>query len=177
MKALNGSDHWPFYSASEEIERRFDLSVGAAEKMLREACASEGVRSYKEPYSMEGFEPRGEGPRVEIVPSEWRATEIDMATDANGCRYWVYVSEADFRYWLKPKATKQRTGKVPRIILHLAQLYPGGVPVAGEAPRTIMKADLLRRDPTLAPLDEATLKAAVDEYNADPHRRADPKRS
>jgi hypothetical protein len=40
-----------FYTASQEIERRLGLSKGAAQKKLREACASGDPRSRKQPYA------------------------------------------------------------------------------------------------------------------------------
>ena len=44
-------DQTSFYSAAQEIERRFGLSPGAAQAKLRELCASGEVRSVKQPYS------------------------------------------------------------------------------------------------------------------------------
>ena len=63
----------------------------------------------------------------------------------------------------KPKAV----GKRPRILRHLAVMYPKGVPDPGLCPRIVLRADLLKRDPGLAPLDETTLKSAIEAYNAD----------
>jgi hypothetical protein len=50
------------------------------------------------------------------------------------------------------------------------------VPAPELCPRKALRADLLKRDPGLKPLDDVTLKSAIDKYNADP-ARADPKRS
>jgi len=41
-----------------------------------------------------------------------------------------------------------------------------GVPAPGLCPRYTLKADLLNWDPSLKPLDEATLKKAIANYNA-----------
>jgi hypothetical protein len=39
------------------------------------------------------------------------------------------------------------------------------VPDPAQKPRKALKSDLITWDPTLKPLDEATLKKAIDEYN------------
>jgi TPR repeat protein len=73
---------------------------------------------------------------------------------------YIDVSEDDVVYWIvqaKPKVSlppNARQGKIPRIKL---------------------QGRLLEDDPTLKPLDLKTLKAAIDEYNAD-RANADRKR-
>jgi hypothetical protein len=57
-------------------------------------------------------------------------------------------------------------GKQPRIAEYLRDHFPAGVPDPGSRPRHILKADLLKWDPDLKPLDEGTLKRAIDTYNA-----------
>jgi hypothetical protein len=89
-----------FYLAADKICERLGLSRGAARKTLQELCASREVRSQKQPYSMVGNEFQGEGPPVQILPAEWRTTEVDLTIDADGCRYLVDVSKEDFEYWL-----------------------------------------------------------------------------
>jgi hypothetical protein len=64
----------------------------------------------------------------------------------------------------KPPAAKR--GKIPRILEYLAGHFPEGVPDPAYRPRKALRADLLRWDPDLDPLDEATLKKAIDSYNA-----------
>jgi hypothetical protein len=76
----------------------------------------------------------------------------------------------DLTAWLKAKRTKPKGGKRPRIIRQLEVMYPKGVPDPACAPRYQLKADLLKRDRGLAPLDEHTLKSAIEAYNADPKR-------
>jgi len=74
----------------------------------------------------------------------------------------------DFWRWLAAKeATPIRlpTGKVPRIIRHLTRLFPDGVPDPANCSRKVLKADLIKLDPGLAPPDEQTLKTAADRYN------------
>ena len=100
--ALNEPDRVNFYFAVKQIERRLSMSVGAAQAKLREFCASGVVRSWKEPYSMVGVEPQGEGPWEQIEPSEWRSREIDLMTDSDGCQYFVEVSESDLEDQLPP---------------------------------------------------------------------------
>jgi hypothetical protein len=92
---MTDDDRLPFLFAAQEIERRLGLSPGAAEAKLRELCASGVVKSWKEPYSMVGREPQGEGPPERIEPSEWKSRELDLVTDADGCSYWVDVSKID----------------------------------------------------------------------------------
>ena len=57
-------------------------------------------------------------------------------------------------------------GKTPRIIKLLEKHFPEGVPDPAYRPRKALKTDLLKWDPELDPLDEATLKKAIDNYNA-----------
>ncbi len=63
------------------------------------------------------------------------------------------------------RASRRRHGKRPRIRLYLTDHYPNGVPEPAYLPRHKLRADILQYDPSLAPLDEGTLKTAVDEYN------------
>jgi hypothetical protein len=63
------------------------------------------------------------------------------------------------------KASTRRQGKRPRIRLYLTDHYPNGVPEPAYLPRHKLRADILQYDPSLGPLDEGTLKTAVDEYN------------
>ena len=123
-------DHLAFYSACQEIERSLGISPGQAQAKLRELCRSGEVRSWREPYSIQGGEPQGEGPSERIEPSEWRQREIDLMTDSDGCRYFVSVSETDFQKWLR---TKQSRKTVPSRKLDLAKiavnaLWPNGIP-------------------------------------------------
>jgi hypothetical protein len=65
--------------------------------------------------------------------------------------------------WIKRKI---EVGKVPLIKKHLADLYPNGVPDPAFLHRDILRADLLKRDPTLDPLDYKTLRKAIRQHNA-----------
>ena len=57
-------------------------------------------------------------------------------------------------------------GKLPRILKLLSEHFHDGVPEPGLCPRHTLKSDILKWDPSLAPLDEATLKRAIERYNA-----------
>src|SRR6516165_10010404 len=57
-------------------------------------------------------------------------------------------------------------GKQPRILKYLSEHFPDGVPEPGLCPRRILKSDILEWDPRLDPLDEATLKKAIEKHNA-----------
>lgn len=57
-------------------------------------------------------------------------------------------------------------GKQPRILKYLREHFSAGVPEPGVCPRHTLKFDILDWDPRLAPLDEATLKKAIEKHNA-----------
>jgi hypothetical protein len=57
-------------------------------------------------------------------------------------------------------------GKQPRILKYLSEHFPDGIPEPGLCPRNILKSDILEWDPRLGALDEATLKKAIEKYNA-----------
>jgi hypothetical protein len=166
-------DNWlPFHFAAMEIKAARGVSLGKAKAMLRELCASE-IGSRKQPYSIVNGEPRGEGPPEPIAPHEWREHAVDMMADDDGCNYFVDVNVADFRYSLKLKQKQKRpaVGKQPRILKLLAEKFQGKrVPDPAYCPRDELRADLLKRDPSLEPLHMTTLKTAIDTYNADPKR-------
>jgi len=84
----------------------------------------------------------------------------------------------------KPKTVKIKVaaaisrslGKQPRITEYLRQHFAAEVPGPSLCPRHILKADLLKWDPSLMPLDYATLKKGIDNYNASITRqKIDPK--
>jgi hypothetical protein len=159
---MNEEDWLPFHSAVREIKRCLRMSPGAAQAKLRELCASGSVRSQKEPYSFVARQPQGEGPPVLIEPSEWRQREIDLMTDSDGCKYWVDVSKTDLEHWLSQPTSGGKQSRVSRL---LAEMFPDGVPNRADCPREPLKAELVKRDPSLKPLDLKTLKTAIDTYN------------
>ena len=126
------------------------MSYHEAERALKKLCASGVIRTF-----------RAHEDGIEFIPAnEWKR---DFDTDG------VYLSEEDIqRHWLDllSKSPPEPTGKQPRIKAHLAEMFPNGVPDPAHCPRKTLKADLLRRDPSLSPLDEATLKSAIEAHNS-----------
>jgi hypothetical protein len=125
-----------------------------AERNLRKLCASGVVRAIR--FHEDGVE--------FIPPGEWKRANFD--TDG------VYLSTKDLlQNWIElQNKPLPQTGKQPRIKALLSEMYPEGVPDPAHCPRKALKADLLKRDPSLNPLDEATLKSAIEAYNSDPKR-------
>ena len=73
-------------------------------------------------------------------------------------------------------AKRKRAGKQPRIMIYLAEKFPEGVPDPAIVPRNFLKNELIAWQPNLEPLDEETLKKAIDRYNAGlSARKIDPK--
>jgi len=120
------------------------------ERALKKLCASGVIRTF-----------RAHEDGIEFIPAkEWTR---DFDTDG------VYLSEENIRrHWLDmlSKPPPEPTGKQPRIRAHLAEMFPNGVPDPAHCPRKALKADLLKRDPSLSPLDEATLKSAIEAHNS-----------
>jgi hypothetical protein len=160
-------EHWLLFSrAAAEIEDKLGVSLGVAERTLRELCAKGDIRSIRGTDEDLAEEEYAEEPTF-IKPSEWLSLQVDF----DGKYYnYVRVSEDDLRYWLASSKPHKAVGKKPRILTLLAEMFPKGVPDPARCPRKALKADLLTRDPGLEPLDEATLKSAIDAYNADPKR-------
>jgi hypothetical protein len=122
-----------FDFAANEIGQRLGVSGGVARRMLRNVCASGDVRSQRQPFNpATGID---EGPPEPIKPSDWTQREVDLECDADGCKYFVDVDEADFWYWLNG-ATKNNAQKVTnrrspkrRLAEHaIKELWPGGIP-------------------------------------------------
>ena len=76
------------------------------------------------------------------------------------------VVDIDFAKWLTAKLERKPGGKQPRIIKLLAAKFPFGVPKPGLCPRKSLISELLKLDPSLKTIDEATLKKAIGAYNA-----------
>ena len=108
---------------------------------------------------------QGEGPPVRIEPSEWRQREIDLMTDSDGCKYWVDVSKIDLEHWLNQQTRSTAGGKQSRLVRLLAEMFPAGVPNRDDCPREPLRAELLKRNPSLKPLDLKTLKTAIETCN------------
>ena len=155
------------------------VSDGAACTLLRQACESGVVRSRKRPWPEQPDEPPEPiydqwSPPIPI--EDWRGASIDLSHHwlilAGGeiMRGDIEINADDLRYWLKSqRATpnKQKAlGKRPRVKKQLAEMFPGGVPDPGDCPRKDLRAELLKRDPSLKPLDDETLKLSIEEFNA-----------
>jgi hypothetical protein len=136
------------------------------------------VRSRKQPWSDHPDEPPDPiydqwTPPISKV--DWRGASIDLEYGwlilASGeiLRGTVWINVDDLNHWLKAQQaapSKQKAvGKRPRIKKLLTEKFPNGVPEPGDYPRKDLRAELLERDPSLRPLDEATLKQAIDEFN------------
>jgi hypothetical protein len=139
-------DEMHFYFAVQEIERRLGFSRGAAEKRLRELCASGEVRSWKKPYlDVGGGYAQAMAPEWErVLPSQWKTHEVDLTPDANGYENCVRVSKVDL---------EQQIGKTGT-----QECIEVNAPITAPPPRQ-RKAPRQRRSPTK--LDQA--KAAVRE--------------
>jgi len=163
----------PFYYAVSEIKRELRVSSGKAKVILRQLCSTGEIHSQKRPYLIVNWQQQWQTPEPEpIEPREWRDHQIDMMTDSNGLSYSVDVEKSDFKYWLdrnKPigKQQKGAVGKVPRILKLLVEIFKGEpVPDPAFCRRDDLRADLLKRAPSLNPLNKTTLKTAIDTYNA-----------
>ena len=176
-----GDENWVhFHQAAEELANRLEISIGTAQRRLRELCSTGDIRSirYREKLDEDlEFSEFAEEPRI-IKPKEWLTDQIDLTAEAEETEFEVThvdVSENDTVYWLidemeakgltTPSLRPAKGSKIPRIILHLIELHPQGVPIPGLCPRKALQAALIRRDRSLAPLDLSTLKLAIDEHN------------
>jgi hypothetical protein len=145
----NGEE-WVLFSEALEESASGLMRPDEAERTLNKLCAKGDVRAVC-------FFP--DGPKF-IAPKEWsKGLDTEL----------VYLSVDDLLRWVY-RPGKPETGKQPRIKAHLAKMFPNGVPDPAHCPRKTLKTDLLKRDPSLNPLDEATLKSAIDAYNSDPKR-------
>jgi hypothetical protein len=77
------------------------------------------------------------------------------------------VLDTSLLEWLKAKQNPPaRGGKQPLILRHLAMMFHDKrVPDPSDCSRKALRADLIKRDRRLDPLDFATLKTAIDKYN------------
>jgi len=166
-------DDWRnFHFAAKDIKAKLGVSLGKAQAMLRQACASGEVRSQKQPCTTINVGTinealQTEGPPERIEPSEWRNREIDLMIDANGCWHSVDVHRDDFGYWLNNQhQPKSEQGKQPLVMQYLAEMFPRQrVPDPAHYQRKALLAELRRRNPILNSLDIKTLGRAINKYN------------
>jgi hypothetical protein len=137
-----------FQWAATEIKRRHNLSLGIAQKTLRQLCADGDIRSLRYQPSTDhvggvgGFIVPDENAVVGLIkPSEWRRDEVDFETDddwATGRS--VEVSLGDLQYWLDAQAKdagkpaekiettkKTLTLKQTEIARAVAKAFPEGI--------------------------------------------------
>jgi hypothetical protein len=83
----------------------------------------------------------------------------------------LFVLDTSVLDWIKAQQRRKPSGKQPRILKLLEKMFSnGGVPDPADYPRHILRADLLKADPSLYPLNLSTLKTAIDKHNSDPKR-------
>jgi len=152
--------HWQgeawvyFHWAASQIGDKLAISPGPAQAQLRKLCASGEIRAIA---SVDDEEPEP------IPPSRWSDKDI---TALWGHDYVVAISGNDLRNWLNQQPTQSTAGgKQSRLIRLLAEMFPTGVPDRADCPREPLKAELLKRDPSLKPLDLKTLKTAIETCN------------
>jgi hypothetical protein len=100
--------------------------------------------------------------RHQLPASSWWTDQFDLATKSTPASEATTADVAD----PVAKDVSQSVGKQPRIWIYLKEHYPEGVPNPAHSSRKMLKNKLLDWDPLLAPLDEGTLKKAIDKYNA-----------
>jgi hypothetical protein len=182
-----GEEWVHFEDAADAYANFVEVSSGVAQRLLREQCASGNIRSIRHsgednPADVVLLKPSEwiENPyldfQADYVITHWHVPSLDDEDPHPWPSTYIDVSEDDVVYWIilaKPKLSlppSTRQGKVPRIKARLAKLYPNGVPDPAFANRKELQGQLVKDDPSLTPLDHKTLKAAIDEYNADRKR-------
>ncbi|MGC1860428.1 MAG: hypothetical protein WA733_04700 [Methylocystis sp.] len=172
-----------FNDAAVNLSRVRRASVGATQAQIRAACADGLIQSMRAPAWWDGDElcPEPIEHWDRISPDEWRARAVDH--DSDGAVMddvtVIMLNEDDLRHWAvqPPKITsvllvRKTIGKQPRVVERLKDKFKGEpVPEPGLCPRKALKAELLLADPSLTPLDEDTLKRAIDAYNSTLPRR------
>ena len=143
-----------FHWAANNIGDKLAITPGAAQARLRKLCASGEIRTLM---SWEHEEPET------ISPSQWRDEDVDLIVGPSD--FTVAVSRSDLRRWLDQQPTQAAGGKQSRVARLLAEMFPDGVPTRADRPREPLRAELIKRDPSLQPLDLKTLKTAIEMYN------------
>jgi hypothetical protein len=152
------------------------ISDGEACAALIKACSS-GVRSRKRPWPDDEPNPIYDNWALPMSTSVWHGASIDLehawliTADDSIVRASIEINADDLHYWIKHHATVSKEsrafGKRPRVITLLTEMFRDGrVPDPAHCPRKTLRADLLKQDPSLSPLDDQTLKNSIEEYNA-----------
>jgi hypothetical protein len=177
-----------FYAVSRITKWWLGVNEAEARIKLRLACAEQKIQSMKAPCeeleNRTRYEDRLQILPIEfwtrVAPSDWRQREVDYdGPDADGCATKVMLNETEFLDWLNKQppdkdkqsapAQKKARGKWPRIKALLAKddFFPQRrVPDPAYCERKDLARRLLKADPALAPLNQGTLKKAIDEYNS-----------
>jgi hypothetical protein len=138
-----------FDRAVNELADKLVIHPSAAQAQLCKLCASGRIRAV-------GGD--GNDAPTLIPPSEWAEDDFPALE--------IMVSNIDFYSWLDRQSTQPTAGgKQSRLVRLLAEMFPAGVPNRADCPRLALKADLLKRDPSLQPLDLKTLKTAIETCN------------
>jgi hypothetical protein len=146
---LYGERWLDFDRAANELADKLAIPPSAAQAQLRKLCASGEIRAV----GTDGSERP-----APIPPSQWRDEDeptIEM----------MWVSNIDFYDWLNRQPTHPAGGKQSRIARLLAEMFPTGVPNRADCPRQPLTAELIKRDPSLSPLDPKTLRTAIEAHN------------
>jgi hypothetical protein len=149
---LYGEKWLKFDRAIIELGDKLAIPPSVAEAKLHKLCASGGIRAV-------GTDEPDELKPQPIPPSEWPIEHDGWP------RMDVLVSNIDFYNWLNQQISPAAGGKQSRIIRLLAEMFPTGVPNRAERPRQPLIAELVKRDPSLKPLDFKTLKTAIEACN------------
>jgi hypothetical protein len=126
----NGEEWISFRCAASEIRRRHELSLGAAQRTLRELCADGDVRSIRyqaaiDPDMQEDAEP--------IKPNEWLKDQLDFEADDDSdfedfTGLCIDVSADDLQHWLD----KQAGRPTERLVKTVEELM--AAPISPKAP-------------------------------------------
>ena len=107
----NGEMWFPFYIATQVIDLQLDVSLGVAERTLRELCAKGDIRSIRYDEDQEDLvvaadrdDLAGEEPEL-IRPSEWLGTELDLTAKYP---HVIAVSQDDVLYWIDKQPNKRQ---------------------------------------------------------------------
>jgi hypothetical protein len=174
---MKGSSWLGLVGAVKAVRDACGVNDGAACTSLIKACTSD-VRSRKRPWRADEEPPKPiyDTWGIPISTLVWHGASIDLehewliTADDKIVRADIEINADDLLYRLKCQSLvskKPRTvGKRPRIVALLSQMFQGRVPDPAHYPRKTLRADILKRDPELFPLDDQTLKDSIKEYNA-----------
>jgi hypothetical protein len=154
VETWNGEE-WVHFPWAVDIMLQSLSVIGPAEAQLRRLCANGEIRAILFEDVDEPEQPQA------IPPNRWRDEAVDHTRNC-----FVGVSRTDFEHWLSKRPTQPSAGgKQSRLVRLLAEMFPAGVPNRADCPREPLRAELLKCDPSLKPLDLKTLKTAIETCN------------